>query len=191
MPKALSAEDERFLRDFLDERCGKYLSMADTLCYLWVDEVPPENFPVFGMPVPKDRGWLGNAKLRKQSQRMLIEKWIGHWKFDRQYGAPLQQLLKMLLENGLPIPEPLQAWAYQVAVETKLPRPPGRQQNLDFNLRIYEAYEFLTKEKRFSQNATYKIIAEKTCRSPEAIKSVIRKQRDLLEDRAEAILKAI
>ncbi|MXY14486.1 MAG: hypothetical protein F4Y53_02180 [Proteobacteria bacterium] len=179
MPKALSAEDERFLRDFLDLRSGEYLLTTDTLLFLWRDEIPRDKLSALGVPLPKVEYRSPDNKEVEDLRLTVIRQWVMRWRFDRHRVEALQRLLKVLVEHDRPIPEPLQAWAFQMAIEAKVPRPQGRQPNLEINWRIYSAFRFLTQDKHFSNNAAYKLIAEKTCRSPETIKSTVREKKAL------------
>ena len=179
MAKALSPEDECFLRDFLDVQSGKYLLTTDTLLFLWRDEIPRDKLSALGVPLPKVEYRLIDHKEMEDMRLAVIRRWIMHWRFDQHRVEALQRLLKVLVEHERPIPEPLQAWAFQLAIEATVHRPQGRQPNLEINWRIYSAFRFLTQDKHFSNNAAYKLIAEKTCRSPETIKSTVREKKAL------------
>ena len=81
-----------------------------------------------------------------------------------------------LLERSEPIPPTLQLWCIEVAIGKRRPpgqrRGPKEQSNRD--VRIVAAFHALRKEGATYDKA-FEIIGDVICRSPEAVRSVIRR----------------
>ncbi|MCY4641442.1 MAG: hypothetical protein OXC41_01900 [Gammaproteobacteria bacterium] len=195
MARKLSPQEDINHQDFLDVRSGKFLKQADCLPYLWLDDIPQDKRPDLGRPCKMralaiDADLLEKLKKSPPAREFMIPNWIQFSKDNPEYFVSLQQLLRMLLENNLPIPEPLSAWALRVAAyEAKPKRREGCPQAIDFTLRVNSRFNTLTQDNQYSKKAAYQAISDEARRSPEAIRSTVRNYTNQLKELACKALK--
>ena len=96
---------------------------------------------------------------RANALENLICRYIENYREEYEYGEALRRLLKMLIEHDVEIPEALQTWAFQVAIDPGSNLSRGRKKVGKLDDRIYDAFRYLMQDKQCSSTKAYEIIA--------------------------------
>ncbi|MCY4421128.1 MAG: hypothetical protein OXC42_07770 [Gammaproteobacteria bacterium] len=175
MDRELSSTEKINYFDYFDLRNGPYLKHEDWLPYFWLQDVPQDKRPNLGRPCPMDVEMLEGVNNAPPAREYMITAWIEYSKTHLQYHESLQLLMKILVDNSLSIPEPLQVWHRRMESGDKPKRPRGRPQEINATLRIYHRFIELTRDNQHSNNAAYKIIGKEASKSADTIKSSVQK----------------